>query len=222
MNHMRWFNKSKKIALPYPDVYISLSRIRIDVLEHLLLSVSTQLLTERQELENKIKRTKSNDFDNEMTYQWYIDDLSDTFHTLKDIEKEAEKLSIIGLYRIVESNTISIFKRLYGNDKKRLKKLHKFDEQKKHLVRDFHVDLEKILNYEKINELRLLNNAIKHNNSIVTQELAKYDGWKENEEMSDYLNLFNEFSSAIPQYLKNLADQINKAVQIKCKKSNHD
>jgi len=220
MNHMRWFNKSKKMVVPYPDVYRALSRIRIDVLKHLLLSVSTQLLTERHNLESRLKKTKAADFDDDMTYQWYIDDLSDTFHTLKDIENEAAKLSIIGLYRIVESNTISIFKWLYGDVKKRLKKLHKIDEQKKHLIRDFHVDLEKILNYKKIDELRLLNNAIKHNSCKVTRELAKYPDWEENEEISDYSQLFNRFSSAVPNYLKDLANQLNTAVQTKFKKNN--
>lgn len=215
---MRWFNRSKKMALPYPDVYRALSSIRIDVLKHLLLSVSTQLLTEQHDLESRIETTKPADFDDDMTYQWYVDDLSDSFHTLKDIENEAGKLSIIGLYRIVESNMVSILTRLYGDNKKQLRKLHSIDEQKKYLMRDFCFDLEKTLNFNKIDELRLLNNAIKHNNCVVTRELSQYPGWQENDEIIDYSQLFNRFSSAVPQYLKDLANQLNLAIQAKFKR----
>jgi len=212
---MRWFNKSKKMALPYPDIYKVLSQIRVDALRHLLLSISSQLLTERQGLESKINEIKKDDFDTDISYQWYIDDLSDTFHTLKDIESEAAKLSIIGLYRDLESNTISIFKWLYGKDEKKLKKLHRFDEQEKHLINDFGFDVRSLSKYKKIDELRLINNAIKHNECKVTAELKKYNRWREIIEIKNFLELFDEFCEIIPQYLKELVIQINKAVQMK-------
>lgn len=109
----------------------------------------------------------------------YPDDfLTDEFSTLDDITDLSGQLSIVALYRVVELITKKILWQFY--DSQKVDRLA-IKEIKELLLKDFNIKIEDIDSFSFIDELRCLNNAIKHQN-IVTQKLAEYDGWVEGEE----------------------------------------
>lgn len=85
-----------------------------------------------------------------------------------------------------------------------IKKIFKFKELKKSL-KDKNIDLEAIVNFHAMNELRCLNNSIKHSN-MVNNELAEYEGWEENERLKNLTSAYIRLSPLCNKYLQTLIE----------------
>ena len=68
--------------------------------------------------------------------------------------------------------------------------------------------LASVPHYRAIDELRLLNNAIKHTGTV-TKELAdKYKRWREGDELSGLDRAYDRFRAKVPVYIFRLAQRL--------------
>ena len=75
------------------------------------------------------------------------------------------------------------------------------------LKRDHNINVEALNNYRAVDELRLINNAIKHENKL-SKPLAKYNGWIGETELGDLERAFERPSAKIPEYMKDLMEKL--------------
>ena len=136
-----------------------------------------------------------------------IDDfLFEEVHELDAISRLADELSIVALYRAVEVNTARIVVYEFGLAEKakasRIESLEKLLWTKKGLK------LDTVPYYRAIDELRLLNNAIKHA-GIVTETLAnKYPRWHKDKPLSGLDKAYKRLRPKVPIYILRLAERM--------------
>lgn len=155
--------------------------------------------------ESKILQKQYYELDSEVELsdndKWSIqENLIDLNEELKEVEELSYELGIIALYKKIEITTKRAIKIVYSDIDQ--KKLFKFKELKKSL-KDKNIDLESIVNFHAMDELRCLNNSIKHSN-MVNNELAKYEGWEENKELSGLKSVFVRLNPLCRQYLDDI------------------
>ena len=98
----------------------------------------------------------------------------DDEHDLEQVKKLSYRLLIVGLYTLVENTVKRIARHLYTEVIG--KEFDKFPFLKGQLNNDNVCNIIKLKGYRSIEELRLINNCVKHNDSRVSKTLAKYPG----------------------------------------------
>lgn len=206
---MKRFSETR--ALPWPEVFSRLANFQIDFLERLLDMVNTQRNKALEELKQRAKEEEKEDFRRtKQEYEASIDAFVDERWLLDEAQSQAEQLSIVGLYRTVEFLTKKIISRPYYGHKAKIKECHDWCKLKKNLEKDFFgFDLSNIVSYDTVDELRRLNNAIKHNDGVVTAKLAEFSGWKEGEKIRNLRPHFDRFAAHIPKYLADFTEKLN-------------
>jgi len=136
---------------------------------------------------------------------WGINiDLLRSFFIVEEIEicelnNLCLELSILSLYKILESELKSFISIAVGRD------IPKFDFAKSKSVSiRLGIDIKGIENYYRMNELRLINNCIKHNDSRVSKELEKTDPhkWKKNQNIDNCYDMFLELSPLLEPFIE--------------------
>lgn len=79
---------------------------------------------------------------------------------------------------------------------------YQIDTLKTRLQRDG-IDLEAVPGFSAIDEVRLINNAIKHEGKV-TAVLANYPGWTKGQELQNLGPAFERLAPRVPEYLENL------------------
>jgi len=168
-----------------------------DEINRLIDSITTYSIKESKELQEQYQSLEheSSLSENE---KWFIQEsLIDQNAELEEVEELAYELAIIALYKKIEITTKRAIKIVYPDINPQ--KLFKFKELKKELKNKY-IDIEALTNYQAMNELRCLNNSIKHSN-IVNDELANYEGWVKNKQLSGLKTAFIRLNPLCQQYL---------------------
>lgn len=130
--------------------------------------------------------------------------LADDIAELDMVSQLADQLSIVALYRVVELSTGQIlaheFGKSAGDKASDIRKVRDLLKQKG-------VDLAAIPHYRAIDELRLLNNAIKHEGHV-TNALAEYSRWKEGDELTGLDKAYARLRPKVPAYILRLAERM--------------
>ena len=199
---------SKANSKLFPKIFESLSRIEIDYIDKLLEQVDNQNHSDSKKLKKSLDKAKPKNFISDNDYNSYVDSLIDDFDILKEVNLLSSQLAIVALYRIVEIRTKSILKR-HLNNSKDINSVFQFKNLIKLLKKEFGIELKNVNGFSTIDELRCLNNSIKHQ-GVVSIELSKFHGWKLNEKIGDTTVRYNSFSKVVPSYLFSLCEQIEK------------
>lgn len=123
------------------------------------------------------------DYDDELSEDNKHDiqeNLIDQVEALKDVVNLTYELAIIALYKKVEITTKKAIKILDPNIEQ--KNLYRIDFLKQQL-KNQGINIATFTNYKAMNELRILNNCIKHS-GLVNNELAEYNGWIEGKSLN--------------------------------------
>jgi hypothetical protein len=111
----------------------------------------------------------------------------------------AEESAVLGLHRVVELITIKIKKMRRATMESNPK--FKFQIAHENLIKE-----EKIPGHAVVKELRLVNNAIKHEGIVSDDELAQeYHKWIVGDPLVDFDSLINGVAPIVPKYLEALA-----------------
>lgn len=178
---------------------------KIGILSEFLELINAKLEDEYDSITDTIVKLELDNFSSSDDFNQYADFLSDQNNTLDNIKSLSFQLAIISLYRIVELGTKNQLLHLYN--KKEVRKLYRWDVFTKKLFKDYGIDIKKLKYYSETNELRTLNNAIKHEN-LVTKELTNFQGWNFGDELGDLKNKYEEFAPKMPIYMSNLISKI--------------
>lgn len=138
-----------------------------EFLDHLNASVNRRI----KKLEDEYKNLTVDQFEDPRDIDAYRDHLGEIITSSYDAKALGDELNIIALYKKVESKTGRIVKRLIpAASHKNLSYFKQFCE-----VLPF--DIKTINGFASFNELRLLNNSIKHG-EVVSQELSdNFPSW---------------------------------------------
>jgi hypothetical protein len=131
-----------------------------------------------------------------------LEGLADDLHDIESVDSLAGELAIVGLYRIVEMNTKRVLRLRYSL--KKVRKFYQIEALAKKLKDDLNIELANIEGFAAIDELRCVNNAVKHEGTV-SKELAKYPSWKKGDRLVGLAAASNRLAPFVPKYLYALA-----------------
>jgi len=131
--------------------------------------------------------------------------LAEELWELDGISRLADQLSIVGLYRAAEVNTARMLGHAFG--KAAMKNASSVDKLTQFLKRE-NVVLASVPHFRAIDELRLLNNAVKHDGRVTKQLSQKYRRWREGEKLEGLDNAYEKLRPKVPMYIFRLAQRL--------------
>lgn len=149
------------------------------------------LEAEYTELERK--SDKDNYTFEKLSIEIELSDLSDSLILCHEV-------AVLALYKKVEVRSKKLVKTAFPEtDEKRLFNFRRISEQLSALG----IDVANLPEFETIDELRRVCNAIKHS-GIVTDELAEYEGWIVGEPLPDLSEFYSRVEPSVPIYIEGL------------------
>jgi hypothetical protein len=131
--------------------------------------------------------------------------LADDLYELDAISDLADQLAIVALHRVVENNTGRILAHKFGAAAGRnasyIGRLHAF------LTRHG-IDIGFVPHYRAVNELRLLNNAIKHAGHVTAELANEYPRWKQGRELAGLGTAYERLRGRVPSYIFHFAERV--------------
>lgn len=134
------------------------------------------------------------------------DYLADDLYQLDKISDLTDQLSIIALYRVVELMTGRMLAHEFGSAARR--KASDVRQLRHYLRQHKSFDLETLPHYRAINELRLLNNAIKHSGRVTDKLANEFPRWKNGDKLSGLDAAYDRLSPKVPKYIFRLAERM--------------
>jgi len=187
------------VSFPKPDRLHALERVVRRELE-ILDSFRTQLEEQHQSELKKLEEVYGEEDDG-------IEFLADESYVLDEVLDLGGQLAIVALYRIVELKISKILGWRWSEEDIKKMNLYKADRLAKALRGKLGIDIKVLPGFAAVDELRLLNNAIKHQGRVSAQ-LAKYSGWVQGEPLRELGAAYTRLAPPVPVYLKALAGHI--------------
>jgi len=203
------------MKLPNPDYFSHLSAFEVLHLQEMAESVVLYLDSLRDDIKSKIDSSNQEQYDSEHEHNSYMDSLNDEIAQLQDVEDISKKLSVVGLYMVVERFIKKIMRCLYhdldeDSKSKKLRTLYRWDFVVQELGILCRPDITEVAEFSIISELRTLNNLIKHD-GYVDEYLVAFATWKNelNKEIDANLIDLDKYGEAIPKYIRGFVEKIN-------------
>lgn len=187
------------VNFPKPDRLHALERVVRRELE-ILGSFRTQLEEQHQSELKELEEVYGEE-DNGIEF------LADESYVLDEVLDLGGQLAIVALYRIVELKSSKILGWRWSEEDIKKMNLYKADNLAKALRGELGIDIKALPGFAAVDELRLLNNAIKHQGRVSAQ-LAKYPGWVQGEPLREFGAAYTRLAPSVPDYLKALAGHI--------------
>jgi hypothetical protein len=131
-----------------------------------------------------------------------IESYADEAYELSDVGALFTQLSVIALYAVVEIRTKSLLAvKAAPAD---VHKAFKVKELKKLFKKHSGIALENVRDFATIDELRCLNNAIKHS-GYVSDELGGFQGWTSGDRIGDVRPAVARIRPIVARYLADVA-----------------
>jgi soluble cytochrome b562 len=169
-----------------------------EFLRHLNKSVNSHI----RELEKEIKNQSPDKVEDPRDLNDYRDYLEERIMYLYATKVLGDELSIIALYKKIEIHTNRIIKRKFPTrDAKKLSDI-------KYLKDKLQLDIKTVEGYSSLNELRLINNSIKHEGKVSAELAKQFPSWKEGAKLSDLDLSYKRLLPGVNQYVKDLVEKL--------------
>ena len=145
-------------------------------------------------------------FENGRDLEDYRSHLESEAEFLVEVELLSNEMCILALYKKLEIATRKLVTKFYP--KLNAGELHNID----YLKRNLPFDITALDEFASIDELRLINNSIKHQ-GVVSHALSSYPGWLEGQPLTDLGNAFERLAPKAEVYVEGLCEAI---------RANHD
>jgi hypothetical protein len=171
-------------------------RFDLETLEEFQRHFESSVAGRKKSLQSEYGGLTADQFEDPEDLPNYQSHLEDEFFSLDEVQKLGYELCIVALYKQVELHTKQVVKRNFPSvDEKAL-----FNFAKLKAALPFKIG--KLKNYAAVNELRLINNAIKHEGRV-SKELAKYYPiWKAGEKLDGLEFALNRLSPLLQKYVE--------------------
>jgi hypothetical protein len=199
--------------LPRAELFRELVRIEIDSVKELEGLVRQGTINESSRIDKYKRDLKIEEFESEYEFDNYIDALNDDLLQIVEVEDVCRFLIVVKLKIIVETITKRLLLWTLSNasDEKRNEFLRELSKHKHFIktIKQMGIIPENITEFNEINELRCLCNAIKHG-SIVDNELSGFAVWSSdsgNEIDARKIDL-EKYYNSIPKYVFDLSEKV--------------
>jgi hypothetical protein len=137
-----------------------------------------------------------------------IDFLVEDVSMMNDIRIIGEELAIIGLYKTIEIAIKKSMKITGKFSKKQLEELHKIEKFIEHF-KSINVEVKSIEGFNSFNELRLINNCLKHS-GFVSKALMDFNPslWRKGEKIDNSAETFSRLLYPSVKFVKGLGNKI--------------
>ena len=181
------------------------------LIQQLEIELDTNVIDEfRDHLGGSLKRQENSlaaeynsltedSFENPIDEEEYKRHLEDQASFLDEIGKLGNELCIIALYRQVELQIKRIAKRNFSGAA--TNKLSSIISLREFLP----FDLDALPSFVAFDELRLINNAIKHEGRVTAELSRKFPGWAANQKFSELDNSYDRLLPLIKQFIREFA-----------------
>jgi len=137
----------------------------------------------------------------------YKDSLIDENYDNEQTMELVQEVLIIAFYKTLEIQLKNIMDKSELFSKTEIKNSYIFDKLKDAIKTKVHCDIELLTHYDSINELLLINNCIKHNDSRVDAKLSKkYSKWVEGSKLKNLVEVYNSLRCRINIFMNELKD----------------
>jgi len=138
-------------------------------------------------------------------FQLATEQVEDKCYMLDEVKKLANELSILALYKKIEIHTRdAVNHHILSIDQRKLSNIND-------LKSSLPFVLESVDEYSAFNELRLLNNSIKHNGEVSEKLSKNFQSWKKGEELYDLDKAYNRLKPKVKIYIESLVSLILKS-----------
>ncbi|MEE4670447.1 hypothetical protein V2L05_14585 [Pseudomonas alliivorans] len=168
-----------------------------DVLDEFISQLESAWTHSQKRLAAEYDGLSADRFESENDMEDYRDFLADDYYQLNEVRKLGQALAISGLYAQVELQVKRVLASAFpdmGQDKKnRVLRGEPVTE----------IDCSTLPEFDAVDELRLLNNIIKHAGAVADAKLAsKYPHWQANEKLFDLDKAYARLKPLIKQYMR--------------------
>lgn len=168
-----------------------------DFREHLTSSLNRRMRL----LEEEAQSLSPDQFEDPLDIDGYRNHLEDLAASVNAVKSLGDELSIIALYKKVEGHTSRVVKKLIPTAASH--NLSYFEKFCKTLP----FEIKTVDGYAGFNELRLINNSIKHGGKISFELADEFPIWLQGAELND---LDKTYQRLLPEVKKYVADLSNK------------
>lgn len=168
-----------------------------DVLDEFHSLLRSAAMHSEKRLQEEYEGITPANFEYELDMEDYRSILVDDFHQLVEVKKLGHALAISGLYRQVETHIKRVLRVTFPDiGKNKIKKIVSGEPQAE-------IDGSVLDGFDAVNELRMLNNLIKHAESIADVELANaYPGWVAGKELHDLDKAYDRLKPIVKRYVR--------------------
>lgn len=172
-----------------------------EFLDYLNASVKRRIRRLEEEIQNLVPEQFIDSRDME-PYREHLHDLAASAYAVKSL---GDELSIIALYKKVEIHTGRIVKRIIpAAANVNISYFGKF-------CKTLPFDINTVNGFSSFDELRLLNNSIKHDGKVSVVLATKYPHWTHGAELRDLDMVFQRLLPDVKKYVADLAEKLHAA-----------
>lgn len=177
-------------------------RLEVDAIEEFRIHLNVSLDRSKKRIQKEYSALEPSQFEDEFDLESYQGMLDDEIFMLEEVKKLADELSITALYKHIELHIKRVTKRHLPSisdaslsDMGKLKKALPFN-------------IENVTEYSSFNELRLINNSIKHAGEVSKQLASTFPNWVEGEKLSNLNDAYERLLPGIRKYISALVSNI--------------
>ncbi|PSU71470.1 hypothetical protein C9J22_06690 [Photobacterium phosphoreum] len=165
--------------------------------------VGDMVSNNKKKLAENMDKFKKHQFEYEYEYDSYHDSIQEQYELELRIQETFNEMVIVCLYKMVEINRKNLFiKYIVKEEKINLSHINNIVD----LDKEHNLKIECFNSYLDMEELRLVNNCIKHNDSIIEEKLnSKFKKYIIGESIAVNESMIDRFKVSAKEYIHELA-----------------
>ena len=171
-------------------------RFETETLDEFRDHLEASLRRRQKSLDEEYSSLTVEQFEDPRDIEGYRMHLDDQMAFSVDVQHLADELSILALYKQVELHIKRITKKNFPNINE--KELFNIGTLKKALP----FDLEALPDFQAFDELRLINNAIKHEGKVSEELARKFKSWNEGNKLENLGAVYTRLLPSVKSYVK--------------------
>jgi hypothetical protein len=179
-----------------------LKRLETEAIDEFKYHFESSLNKSEKKLTEEYESVSVDQFENPNDMESYKGMLEDQFYMQEEVRKLANELSISALYKQIELHTKRVVRRHFPfipNNK-----FSSVDSLNKALP----FDLSSVEQYDAFNELRLINNSIKHQGCVQKTLSNYFPNWTEGEEFKELNFAYDRLYPEVKKYISSLVSTL--------------
>jgi hypothetical protein len=178
-----------------------MAQLGVDHLKRLQERISEILNIERHEIDKRLES-------GEVTEDEHLESLHDDLIMLDEMGDTAFQLSFVGLYSLVELRLKALM-RHHATSNADLERLYRIDVLRTECLARFQINLEQdVRNFSAIDEIRLINNSVKHEGLVSAQLSNKFPAWTQGQQLTELGRAFDRLAPQVPSFFEDLARRL--------------